>query len=126
MDIAEREATQAQTKFVTASLTLTDSDIMDFAFVSALHASTGITITLPAALRAYKDRRLCMARTGAAAVKVVAGADSAGVVGFGSAGGNYDTLTLERGGEIEVFVREYTSGVFGWDYSGNTTVAAAT
>jgi len=123
MDIREEEALQMQTKFVTATVTLTSADVLTYGFVSANHASSAIAVTLPAAHAGLVNRPIRIGCTGAAAVTVVAGADSAGTAGFGSAGSSYDTLALELGGEVRCTVRQTTPGLFAWTYCGNTTVA---
>jgi len=121
MDIREEQALQMQTKFVTA--TLTTADILTFGFVSAYNGT--IAVTLPAAHAGLVNRPICIGAPGASAVvTVIAGADSAGTAGFGSAGTSYDTLALELGGEVKCTVRQTTPGLYAWTYSGNTTVAA--
>jgi len=102
----------------TATATLTRDD-MASGIVIAAHPSSAIALTLPPPAQCINDAPCLIADGGAAAVTVLS---DAGSVGFGGAGGSYDTLTFARGDAALVFARE-VSGTAYWFYV-HATVAA--
>jgi hypothetical protein len=87
----QREIVATSRLAKTATASLTNAEVRNYAYIDGNHASVAIALTVPAASAANKGAIVTVVNKGAAAVTVVCAA------GFGGGGAGTDTVTLSQG-----------------------------